>query len=78
MAVFDVAQTVVANSAGIINGNLDVAARPWPTLETQLQAMGIWELIGLWLETNTHQPVHVDFVYRDFRDRLRQDDRNFI
>ena len=26
MAVFDVAQTVVANSAGIINGNLDVAA----------------------------------------------------
>ena len=51
MAVFDVAQTVVANSAGIINGNLDVAAS-LADLETQLQAMGIWELIGLWLETN--------------------------
>ena len=51
MAVFDVAQTVVANSAGIINGNLDVAAS-MADLETQLQAMGIWELIGLWLETN--------------------------
>ena len=51
MAVFDVAQTVVANSAGIINGNLDVAAS-LAALETQLQAMGIWELIGLWLETN--------------------------
>ena len=44
MAVFDVAQTVVANSAGIINGNLDVAAS-MADLETQLQAMGIWELI---------------------------------
>ena len=51
MAVFDVAQTVVANSAGIINGNLDVAAS-LADLETQLQAMGIWELIGLWLETH--------------------------
>ena len=51
MAVFDVAQTVVANSAGIINGNLDVAAS-MADLETQLQAMGIWELVGLWLETN--------------------------
>ena len=51
MAVFDVAQTVVANSAGIINGNLDVAAS-MADLETQLQAMGIWELIGLWLETH--------------------------
>ena len=51
MAVFDVAQTVVANTAGIINGNLDVAAS-MADLETQLQAMGIWELIGLWLETN--------------------------
>ena len=51
MAVFDVAQTVVANSAGIINGNLDVAAS-LADLETQLQAMGLWELVGLWLETN--------------------------
>ena len=39
MAVFDVAQNVVSQSAGVINGNLDVQA-------------GMWELIGLWLETN--------------------------
>ena len=51
MAVFDVAQTVVANSAGIINGNLDVSAS-MTDLQTQLEAMGVWELIGLWLETN--------------------------
>ncbi len=51
MAVFDVAQHVVSGSAGIITGSLDVN----PTLadlQTQLEAMGMWELIGIWLETN--------------------------
>lgn len=51
MAVFDVAQSVVADSAGVINGSLDVTAA-LEDLETQLEAMGMWELIGLWLETN--------------------------
>ena len=51
MAVFDVAQNVVSQSAGVINGNLDVQA-VLSDLETQLEAMGMWELIGLWLETN--------------------------
>lgn len=51
MAVFDVAQHVVSQSAGIINGNLDVTAS-LANLQTQLEAMGVWELIGLWLETN--------------------------
>lgn len=51
MAVFDVAQSVVSQSAGVINGNLDVTAA-LADLETQLEAMGMWELIGLWLETN--------------------------
>ncbi len=51
MAVFDVAQHVVSQSAGIINGNLDVTAS-LADLQTQLEAMGVWELIGLWLETN--------------------------
>ena len=51
MAVFDVAQHVVSGSAGVINGNLDIAAS-LDDLQTQLEAMGIWELIGLWLETN--------------------------
>lgn len=51
MAVFDVAQHVVSQSAGIINGNLDVTAS-LADLQTQLETMGVWELIGLWLETN--------------------------
>ena len=51
MAVFDVAQHVVSRSAGVINGSLDVTAA-LADLETQLEAMGMWELIGLWLETN--------------------------
>ena len=51
MAVFDVAQNVVAQSAGIISSSLDVNAA-LASLQTQLAAMGIWELIGLWLETN--------------------------
>ncbi len=51
MAVFDVAQHVVSGSAGIITGSLDV--NPTLTdLQTQLEAMGMWELIGIWLETN--------------------------
>ena len=51
MAVFDVAQNVVSQSTGMINGNMDVTAA-LADLETQLEAMGMWELIGLWLETN--------------------------
>ncbi len=35
----------------MINGNMDVSAA-LADLETQLEAMGMWELIGLWLETN--------------------------
>lgn len=51
MAVFDIAQHVVSNSSGIISGSLDVDAA-LADLTTQLEAMGMWELIGLWLETN--------------------------
>jgi hypothetical protein len=51
MAVFDVAQHVVTQSAGIITGSLDVNAQ-LDGLQAQLEAMGMWELLGLWLETN--------------------------
>ncbi|MCH5166159.1 MAG: hypothetical protein J1G01_07150 [Clostridiales bacterium] len=51
MSVFDVAQNVVSRSAGIINGSLNVSAA-MASLQTQLEAMGVWELIGVWLETN--------------------------
>jgi hypothetical protein len=52
MGVFDLAQNVVNTSAGVISGSLDInAGAALTTLETQLQAMGIWELMGLFLET---------------------------
>ncbi len=51
MAVFDVAQHAVSGSAGIISGSLDVNVA-LTDLESQLEAMGMWELIGLWLESN--------------------------
>ena len=53
MAIFELAQTVVNGSAGIISGSLDVSAAGAITdLQAQLEAMGMWELIGLWLEMN--------------------------
>ncbi len=51
MAVFDVAQNVVSQSAGIISGSLNVSAA-LADLEAELNTMGVWELIGLWLEAN--------------------------
>jgi len=53
MGVFELAQNVVNGSAGIISSSLDVnAADSVANLQTQLEAMGVWELIGLWLEMN--------------------------
>jgi len=53
MGIFELAQTVVNGSAGIISSSLDVsAADAVADLQTQLEAMGLWELIGLWLEMN--------------------------
>lgn len=51
MGVFELAQTVVNQSAGLIQGSLDLSAT-LADLDTQLEAMGIWELLGLCLETN--------------------------
>ena len=53
MAVFDMAQHVVSGAAGVIGGSteIDVAAA-LASMQSGLEAMGMWELIGLWLETN--------------------------
>jgi hypothetical protein len=52
MFVFALAQNVINSSAGVIAGSLDVSAdAALANLEAMLQAMGVWELIGLWLET---------------------------
>lgn len=51
MAVFDIAQTVVNQSAGLIQGSLD-AAVAMDDLEEYMEAMSVGELFGLWLEAN--------------------------
>ena len=51
MGVFGLAQEIVNQSAGVISGELDVGVDGLEEFRTQLEAMGIWELMGLWLET---------------------------
>lgn len=51
MAVFDLAQNVISQGATVITGNLDVDTN-MDNLRSLLEDMGVWELIGLWLETN--------------------------
>jgi TrbL/VirB6 plasmid conjugal transfer protein. len=52
MAVFDIAQNAVNASAAVITGDLALGSDTMmAAIETQLQAMEIGELIGLFLET---------------------------
>jgi hypothetical protein len=52
MGVFALAQNVVNTGAGVITGSLDIGAEAaLANLEALLWEMGVWELIGLWLET---------------------------
>ena len=51
MAVFDVSQNVIANAAGLIQGSTDVTADMLATLETELEAMDIGPLLGLFMQS---------------------------
>ena len=52
MFVFALAQNVINTSAGVIAGSLDMNAdAALANLEAMLQTMGVFELMGLWLET---------------------------
>ena len=52
MSVFSLAQNVVNQSAGLITGSLNLGSSTMmATIQTQLDAMGIGELLGLFLET---------------------------
>ncbi|MCC8022341.1 MAG: hypothetical protein LIO46_00915 [Clostridiales bacterium] len=51
MAVFDVAQHVINGAGGVIQGSTDVTPDMMAALETQLEAMDIGPLLGLWLQT---------------------------
>jgi hypothetical protein len=50
MGVFSLAQWVVNQSAGVIGGSLDMNLA-LTNLQTQLESMGIGELLGLYLES---------------------------
>ena len=52
MAVFDVAQRVVAQSAGLIQGSTDITPDMLAELETTLEAMDLGPLLGLWLQSS--------------------------
>jgi len=51
MGVFELSQTVVNGSVGIITSSLEINAAV-SDLQAQLEAMTFFELIGLWLEMN--------------------------
>lgn len=51
MAVFDVAQQVVAQSAGLIQGSTDVSPDMLADLEAALEGMDLGPLLGLWLQS---------------------------
>ena len=51
MAVFDLAQTVITASAGLIAGSTDLGSpEMMAALEATMQDMGIGELMGVWLQ----------------------------
>ena len=51
MAVFDVAQSVVAQSAGLVQGSTAVTPDMLSTLQTTLEGMELGPLLGLWLQS---------------------------
>ena len=51
LAVFDVSQRVISQAAGLISGSTDVTADMLAILETDLQAMDIGPLLGLFMQS---------------------------
>jgi len=51
LGVFDVSQSVVNSAAGIISNQTAVNSNMLANLQTQLQAMDIGPLLGLWLQS---------------------------
>ena len=52
MAVFDVAQYVVNQSAGVISGTTDIDVSTLLTMQSTLESMNIAELIGIFFQTS--------------------------
>ena len=56
MSVFELAQNVVNQSSGLITGTLDIVnATALDALRTQLEAMDMWGLLGLWMQMSIVQ-----------------------
>ncbi|MEG2176545.1 MAG: CD0415/CD1112 family protein [Oscillibacter sp.] len=51
MAVFDVAQSVVAQSAGLVQGSTSVTPDMLANLQATLEGMELGPLLGLWLQS---------------------------
>lgn len=52
MAVFDVSHSVIAQSAGLIQGSTDITPDMLTQLETTLEGMDLGPLLGLWLQSS--------------------------
>ena len=52
MAVFDVAQSVIAQAGGLIQGSTDITPDMMAELETTLEGMDLGPLLGLWLQSS--------------------------
>ena len=50
-AVFDVSQSVIAQSAGLIQGSTDITPDMLDTLETTLEGMELGPLLGLFMQS---------------------------
>ena len=55
IAIFEVAQSVVNQSAGIISGSLELGAGDLSAFRAQLEDMSMWALIGLFMQTSVIQ-----------------------
>ena len=57
-AVFDVSQSVIARSAGVIQGSTDITPDMLATLETTLEGMSLGSLVGLFMQSMLiHSPM---------------------
>ncbi len=52
MAVFDVSQSVISRSAGLIQGSTAVSPDMLSNLQTTLEGMDLGPLLGLWLQSS--------------------------
>ena len=51
MAVFDVAQSVVAQSAGLVQGTTDITPNMLTNMQATIEQMELGPLLGLWLQS---------------------------